>query len=143
MSRTTRDLPDQCDEIERDEYGMRLDKSILSVRRVTTRTLRYSGKEQHNARKEGRRAVPDYVVRRLDWFHYTWGSPSVTRRREFLSSDRENAARTSVRDQLVNARNGYNTKNRRDVEKGYSLSWKAFDVDIKPLARWDIGWDLW
>jgi len=142
MSRTTRDLPDQCDEIERDEYHIRLDKGIIAVRRVTTRTLRYSANEQRRAEEEGRRAVPEYVVRKLEWFHYTWGSQSVSTRRQFLRGDRECAARTLMRDQFVNAKKSYNTKNRRDVRRGYSLPWKEFDVDIKPLSRWDIGWDL-
>ena len=131
MSRTTRDLPYKCDEVVRDGNYVRIEPKEVAVRRFTTRTLRYSSQEMRQAARENRKAVPVRVVRKLVWFHYSWGSPSVTRRREFLSSDRENAARTSVRDQLVNARNGYNTHG------------EDFDVDIKPLARWDIGWDLW
>lgn len=142
MSRTTKNLPNKCDEIERDEYYQRLDKGAIVVRRLTTRTLRYSHSEQRRAQEEGRRAVPKLVVRKLEWTHYTWGSQSVSIRRQFLRRDRENAARVLVRDQFIEAKNSYNTKNRRDVRKGYSLPWQAFDVDIKPLARWDIGWDL-
>ena len=131
MSRTTRDLPDQCDEIERDEHHVRLDKGIFSVRRMTTRTFRYSANELRTAEEEGRRPVPKRIVRRLDWFYYTWGSRTVTNRREYLCNDRETNARMATRDALIAARNKYNTKS------------KNFEADILPLPRYDISMDLW
>lgn len=143
MSRTVHHLVDNLNEISYDYStpgALRARNHLQGIRRHTLYDLRFSDAELRRAEKEGRRPQPVRLRHRVDYFWYCTAYASETRIVGYLCNERERASRTLMRDQLAQAARRYNS--RSNTRRYYTNRSKNIDLDVLPLTRWSIEYDL-